>query len=97
MKVISRRMNADKRYMTIKEYCAFARIGHTTAYKRINAGIVRIYQPEPRGKVLIELDTGEKIPDLAILAPTPERRRGAFSATSRVELLDWPLLERSDL
>ncbi|NLC83770.1 MAG: hypothetical protein GX749_01655 [Ruminococcaceae bacterium] len=56
MRIYSRTQKANRTYMTIEQYAAWCGISKDTVIRRINKGILRIYQPERRGRVLIELE-----------------------------------------
>ena len=59
MRVFARTQRANKTYMTIEQYAQWCGISKDTVIRRINKGILRIYQPEKRGRVLIELENDE--------------------------------------
>ena len=56
MRVYTRTQKANRTYMTIEQYAGWCGISKDTVIRRINKGILRIYQPERRGRVLIELE-----------------------------------------
>lgn len=66
MRVYSRTQKANRTYMTIEQYANWCGISKDTTIRRINKGILRIYQPEKRGRVLIEIENDEKPQKLGI-------------------------------
>jgi hypothetical protein len=56
MRAYSRTQKANRTYMTIEQYANWCGISKDTTIRRINKGILRIYQPQRRGRVLIELE-----------------------------------------
>lgn len=59
MRVYSRTQKANRTYMTIEQYARWCGVSKDTARRRIDKGILRIYQPERRGRVLIELENDQ--------------------------------------
>jgi len=52
------------RLATVKEACAYGRMGHSKLYVKINAGIVRAFKDD--GRTLVDLDSID-----AMLKPYP--------------------------
>jgi len=44
-----------KRLATVKEACAYAKMGHTKLYDKINAGVIKAYKDGKR--TLVDLDS----------------------------------------
>lgn len=68
MRVYVRTQKADRAYMTIEQYAEWCGISRDTVIRRINKGILKIYQPERRGRILIELENGRSHKDHGMIS-----------------------------
>lgn len=60
----------SKRLATVKEACAYAKLGQTMLYRKINAGVIKAYKHGR--KTLVDLDSIDAMRDRELVPWKPE-------------------------
>lgn len=66
------------RLATVKEACAYAKMGHTKLYEKINTGIIVAFRRE--GRTLVDLNSVDAM-NASTLEPWSPGKRGRKGAT----------------